>query len=148
MAKKARAKDTSHTAAPDGASAETGPDLLDRKLDDRTFEILFLEGLLPALPNCVELLMALAEDYTAVGLNEKGLALDRRLTHLRPCDPVVHYNLACSLSLVSNTDESLESLTRAIRLGYNDLDHMRTDPDLENVRRHPRFEMLLEDGPE
>ena len=128
--------------------AASEPDLLAADLDDRMFEVLFLEGILPELPEWTELLTVLAEGYTAVGQYEKGLELDRRLARLKPRSPVVHYNLACSLSLVGAADESLEALVRAIHLGYNDFDHMRVDPDLENVRRDPRFEMILKDAPE
>jgi hypothetical protein len=41
-------------------------------------------------------------------------------------------------------DEAIDSLSRAILLGYDDLSHMETDPDLESLRDHPDFRALLD----
>jgi hypothetical protein len=34
-------------------------------------------------------------------------------------------------------------LSRAILLGYDDLAHMESDPDLESLKSHPDFQALL-----
>ncbi len=66
-----------------------------RKTDDE-FEIWFLEGVLESYPAYVEGLMFLGNVYTANGMYEKGLKIDIKLAKLKPSDPLVHYNLACS----------------------------------------------------
>ena len=108
------------------------------------FEIAFYERLLQNHPNFVEALIALGEAYTRQGWYDKGLAIDRQLTQLRATDPVVWYNLACSLSLVNRLDDATEALRQAIALGYDDFLFLSRDPDLATLRRSPQFRRLLE----
>ena len=108
------------------------------------FEIAFYQRLLNEKPDFVEALMALGEAYTRRGWHEKGLEIDRRLTQLKAENPVIWYNLACSLSLLRRLDESLESLRRAMALGYDDFEFLAKDPDLDALRRSPQFRRFLE----
>ena len=126
------------------------PDTLDpedepEEAEDLDFEIEFYERVIERSPDSVDVLMALGDDYTKAGRYREGLAIDLKLAKLRSNDPVVHYNLACSYSLLGQVDEALETLRRAIALGYRDFNHMQRDPDLENVRRDPRYLALLEE---
>ncbi len=113
--------------------------------EDLDFEIQFYERVIKRNPNSVDVLMALGDDYTKAGRYREGLAIDLKLAKLRSNDPVVHYNLACSYSLLGQVDEALETLRRAIAVGYRDFSHMQRDPDLENVRRDPRYLALLQE---
>ncbi|MBI3323904.1 MAG: hypothetical protein HYZ92_01310 [Candidatus Omnitrophica bacterium] len=108
------------------------------------FEIAFYEELLHDYPDFTEALMALGESYTRRGWHEKGLAIDQQLTQLRGGDAVVWYNLACSYSLLGRIDDSLEALRRAMRLGYDDFEHLEKDPDLLALRRSAQFRRFLE----
>ena len=108
------------------------------------FEIAFYERLLHEQPNFVDALMALGETYTRRGWYEKGLAVDQQLTRLKPHDPVVWYNCACSLTLLQRLDEALEALQRAIALGYDDFEFLARDPDLAALRRSSQFRRFLE----
>ena len=72
-----------------------------------------------------------------------GLAVDKRLVHLRPDDPLAHYNLACSYALLKKNDLALKTLRYAIELGYRDFRYMREDRDLDSIRHDPRFRQLL-----
>ena len=112
--------------------------------DELDFEIRFFEGVLETNPDHADSLMFLGHVYTARGDYERGLAMDMRLVRLRPRDPIVHYNLACSYSLVGQVDDCFHALERSVRLGYAELDHIQADEDLVNARRDPRFERLLE----
>jgi len=128
------------------ASGEHGetPVAPERQSDeDLDFEIAFYERVLKRLPDSVELLMALGNDYTERGMYEKGLAVDERLCRLRPNDPIIHYNLACSYSLMGRIDDAIGTLERAVALGYRDCAYLLSDPDLEGIRRDPRFQALL-----
>jgi len=113
-------------------------------LERLDFEIEFFEAVLARTPDYFDVLNALAYDYTARGLYEKGLDADRRLAQLRPKDAGVIYNLACSLSLTGHIDEAFTTLARAVFLGYRDFLHINEDPDLEPLRRDPRFRTFLE----
>ena len=113
-----------------------------QKSDDG-FTIWFLEGVLDKYPTYVECLMYLGNAYTTTGMYEKGLEVDLKLEKLRPEDPLVHYNLACSLSLVEMLNESLEALEKAIDLGYNDLEHLVNDSDLDGVKDEEGYKVLI-----
>ncbi|MBI4341529.1 MAG: hypothetical protein HY598_04525 [Candidatus Omnitrophica bacterium] len=108
------------------------------------FEIHFYERLLTAHPDFSEVLIPLAEAYTRRGLHDKGLQVDLRLTQLHRQDPIAWYNLACSYALLKRLDESLDALHRACELGYADLNHLRRDPDLANIRHSPKYRQLLD----
>lgn len=113
------------------------------KQEDLDFEISFFEKILKTNPDFVEALIALGDNYTKRGRYEEGLKIDQRLAQLRADDPLVHYNLACSYSLLKMPDQSLEALKKAIQLGYRDFSFMQKDPDLDFIRKDPRFKEIL-----
>lgn len=107
---------------------------------DIDFEIRFLEGLLKHKPDFIEAMMMLGDDYTQKGEYWKGLAVDEKLSLLQPNDPWIFYNLACSYSLVSDIDKAFRTIKKAVRLGYENFEHLEQDPDLLNLRRDRRFQ--------
>ena len=111
--------------------------------DDLSYEITFYEKLLEKDPDYAEALLLLSELYTKTGQHEKGLEADLRLTRLRPEDPIVHYNLACSYSLLRRPKEALEALERSFSLGYRDLNFLQRDEDLKILREEPAYQELL-----
>ena len=113
-----------------------------QKTDDE-FTIWFLEGVIEKYPTYVECLMYLGNAYTATGMYEKGLKVDLKLARLRPKDPLVHYNLACSFSLLRRLNESLGSLEKAIDLGYDDLVHLVNYSDLDSLRDDEVYKVLI-----
>jgi len=112
----------------------------DKKPKDEQFEIHFLEGVLGKAPNFIEALISLGDLYTKQGLFEKGLAVDQRLVKLRPEDPTVLYNLACSYSLVGKLDKAFAVIQIAVDKGYEDLDRLKKDNDLKNLRYYVPFQ--------
>jgi predicted Zn-dependent protease len=106
-------------------------------------ELQFLQKIADRLPGDIEVLQALADLYTKTGKYEEGLTVDQMLSQQLPNDDLVWYNLGCSYALTHHPDEAFESLTKAVELGYGDYDWMKTDPDLNNLHRDPRFESLL-----
>lgn len=111
--------------------------------EDPEFEIRFLEGIVKQVPHYLEALAVLAENYTRGGEYKKGLELDLKICRLSKEDPVAHYNLACSYSLVGDKEKALETLEHAIGLGYSDAAHMKKDPDLKPLHQEPMFQKLL-----
>lgn len=112
------------------------------KQEDLDFQIEFYEGILREKPNFVEALVVLGEIYTRKGLYKRGLKVDKRLVELKPDNPIIHYNLACSFSLLGEIGDAFRALRKAIRLGYDDFGFMNKDPDLENLRGDRRFREL------
>jgi tetratricopeptide (TPR) repeat protein len=110
-----------------------------KKIKKKDFEIIFYENLLKNRPNFIQALVSLGDAYTRKGFYNEGLEVDRKLVQLKPEDPVVHYNLACSLSLVGEVEQAFAELKKAVLLGYDDFSYILEDPDLENLRKHLQF---------
>ncbi len=94
-------------------------------------------------PANAEALACLGMVLTKLGRYGEGLAVDRRLVELQPKDSTAHYNLACSLALTGECAQALSSLELAVRHGYDDAEHLESDPDLVSLRAEPRFQSLL-----
>ena len=107
------------------------------------FEIDFYKSIIEEAPEYVDALMLLGEAYTRKGLYKEGLEIDRRITALKPGDPIAHYNLACSYSLLKRKREALKSLRKSIVLGYNDIAHMANDRDLATLHGDRDFSSLM-----
>jgi tetratricopeptide (TPR) repeat protein len=54
-----------------------------------------------------------------------------------------YYNAGCCYALDGDLDKALEMLRRAVDAGYTNVNHMKGDADLENLRGDPRWEKLL-----
>jgi tetratricopeptide (TPR) repeat protein len=110
---------------------------------DPQFEIAFFEAIHRRCPDYVDVVGLLGGLYTKVGRIADGLKMDRKLVRLEPDNATAHYNLACSLALSKKRPDALKSLRKAVSLGYDDLDWMRQDPDLEILKSDPEFRKLL-----
>lgn len=114
-----------------------------KRTDDHSFEIAFFENHLKRDPASPEALENLAHLYTKTGRIDDGLATDRRIVALCPDNALAHYNLACSLALTRQAAAAIDTLQRAIDLGYDDAEWMQKDPDLKTLRQNPAFQNLL-----
>ena len=110
---------------------------------DLSFEIALLEGIYRRDKDDARIVEALATLYTEAGLYDKGLALDRHHVALEPRNPTSHYNFACSLCLTGEMTEAFKELELSLRLGFDSLDWMQKDPDLEAARADPRWRKLV-----
>jgi len=107
------------------------------------FDIEFFERILARKVDSIEVLRILAELVSKKGDLARAVDYDRRLVELQPEDFLARYNLACSLARAGRLEEAIDALSRAVLLGYDDLDHMESDPDLESLHTHPDFQALL-----
>lgn len=117
----------------------------DHNKEDLDFEIHFFESILKEQPNFIEAMMVLGDLYTKKGLFTQGLRIDQKLFHLRPENPFVLYNLACSYSLTQQIEQALKTIKLSIKFGYNDLEYLLSDHDLDNLRQDPQFQKFWAD---
>jgi phospholipase/carboxylesterase len=54
------------------------------------------------------------------------------------------YNLACCYGLLKKDTLAATYLTRAVRAGFDDIEHARVDPDFDSVRSSPVFSAAIE----
>jgi hypothetical protein len=67
-----------------------------------------------------------------------GLAIFEKRVWRR-AERFVTYNLACSEAKAGRSESALALLQRAVEAGYSNLQHMRSDPDLEQLRTTDAF---------
>ena len=79
---------------------------------------------------------------------EAALPLFEEMARRDPESFVPQYNIASALARLDRIDEALDALERALELGFDDLAHLRHDPDLEPIRETPRFKAILETWPQ
>ncbi len=115
-----------------------------KELRENKQELEFLQAIARRLPEDTDVMRVLGDLYTRTGAYADGLRVDERLSRLCAEDPVVWYNLACSLALSDRADDAFDALSRAVELGYNDYDGMKKDPDLASLHGDARFESVLE----
>ncbi len=108
-----------------------------------SFEIRFYEKLLAKHPDFTDVMIALGDAYTKIGEYKKGLEIDRKLIKLKKNDETVFYNLACSYALLEMHNEAFNALRKSVELGYEDIEHLQKDPDLQNIRNDKRFKKIV-----
>lgn len=84
----------------------------------------------------------LAALYTEVGRTEDSKREATMAMTLRPNDPVILYNAACTFCLMKHRGDAMDALSKAWRSGYRDTDWVRGDPDLAILHDEPEFERL------
>jgi tetratricopeptide (TPR) repeat protein len=119
--------------------AAARPRLNRREQRNLDIEIGFLEGLVQRDPAYVDALQLLGDNYTKRGKFVHGLKVDEHLSKLRPDDPLVLYNLACSYALTRRYEQAVGALLRAIENGYHDFKWIAKDPDLKQLRKHKLY---------
>lgn len=107
------------------------------------FDVLFCEGILRDDSNHFEAMVMLGDAYTRRGEYLKGLELDLRLSNIKPDNKLIRYNLACSYALTGQKEKALNTLNKAVELGYRDLEHLRQDHDLDVLKTDPRFQNII-----
>jgi len=109
----------------------------------REREMKVLEHQLELVPEDVRARVLLASDYAYLGREEDATRHLQMAVTLRPNDPMVLYNAACTYGVLGRKTETLEMLRRAKESGYANLDWIRKDPDLACVHDTPEFKALF-----
>jgi hypothetical protein len=138
----AAASDSTGDTSHEGPVPETSV----RRLRDQSqidFELDFMNRLIERDPAYVDALRVHGYNLAARGLLGRTLIMDRRLVRLKPDRPIPWYNLACTYTLMGLKELGFKALEKALDLGYRHIDHIHHDPDLESLRRDPRFERLM-----
>lgn len=102
-----------------------------------------LERQLESVPEDVRARILLAGAYAHFG-NAEGSVLElKRAVALRPDDPNVLYNAACTFAILLKKAEALEHLRKAWEAGYVNLQWAARDPDLACLNDDPEFRRLI-----
>jgi TolB-like protein/Tfp pilus assembly protein PilF len=85
----------------------------------------------------------LASYYAETGRLEDARREAAMAMTLRPNEPLILYNAACTFCLMNLKAEALDALGKAWRVGYRDSDWVWRDPDLAILYDEPEFEKLF-----
>lgn len=77
---------------------------------------------------------------------DQALEAFKNALRLRPDDPAVHFNLACTYSLLEKPYPAMYHLAKAVEHGFVDLDRIETHEALSFLRTHPDFEEFQRRG--
>jgi Flp pilus assembly protein TadD len=75
---------------------------------------------------------------------DQAMTLLQRVIKRHPNFPDVYYETACLYAQKNMTMKALEFLERALELGYQRRERLKTDPRLESLRRIDRFNQMIE----
>ena len=75
---------------------------------------------------------------------EETIKLNKEAIKLRSPCYVCAYNLACAYSLKNDLTNAFHWLSVAIDWDLASIEHLKTDPDLDNLRSDPRYNSLLQ----
>lgn len=77
---------------------------------------------------------------------EGAIAEYEKALKAEPQNVAAHFNLACAHSLMEHKDKSFYHLDRAVALGFNDFELIKTRDHLAYLRVQPEFESFAENG--
>ena len=85
------------------------------------------------------------EALTAVGEKDfaKGAELYLRAFDAGATVPTVPYNAACCFARLGRADDAFKYLDLAVQRGWSDVDHLKSDADLESLRSDQRWDDIV-----
>ena len=65
---------------------------------------------------------------------------------ITPEDPALHFNLACTYSMLEDVDRAFFHIEEAIHFGFNDIDRIHEHEALSYIRSLPQFGQFVQNG--
>jgi serine/threonine protein kinase/Flp pilus assembly protein TadD len=109
----------------------------------RRQQIQVLQEQLRQVPEDARAWILLASDHASLGESEAAMRELQKATSLRPRDPIIVYNAACTYGVMNKKTEALELLKRLGEVGNFSFDWASRDPDLACLHEDPEFQRLV-----
>ncbi len=109
----------------------------------RRRQVVVLERQLEFVPEDVRARILLSANYAYFGEGEKARREAQKAVALRPNDPNILYNAACTLGILNLKGEALGLLRKAKESGFPNLEWASRDPDLVCLHNDPEFQRLV-----
>jgi tetratricopeptide (TPR) repeat protein len=102
-----------------------------------------LERVASDLPGDMQVCLALGWCYKRTGRIDRAVQSIEQALETEPEDALLHYNLACYLSLAGEKDRALEHLAKAFEYDPAYRDMIAAETDFDPIRSDPGFQALL-----
>ncbi len=79
----------------------------------------------------------------AAGDLDQALEAHKKAAKFEEVAQVATYNIACVYALQGDKDQAFAYLGKALDAGWDGIDHMATDPDMDNLRDDPRYKKIV-----
>ncbi len=106
-----------------------------------------LERQLELVPEDVRARILVANCYAFLQKEDDAIRELQIAIALRPKDPNILYNAACTHGILERKADALALLKKAKEVGFPNLDWAARDPDLACLRDDPEFQQLINEGP-
>lgn len=57
----------------------------------------------------------------------------------------IYYNAACCYSMLKKEKQAIRCFRKSVELGYKDVEHVKIDTDLNNIRRYKEYKQIIEE---
>jgi predicted esterase len=84
-----------------------------------------------------------ASEAYAAGEYEAGLLYVQEMLKVVPNEPDMLYNMACFHALLGHKEEAMTWMDKSVSAGFDNIDLLRRDTDLDSLREDPRFARYL-----
>jgi serine/threonine protein kinase/Flp pilus assembly protein TadD len=101
------------------------------------------EAYLKLYPDSARALYLGATGWCQLGERARALEWARRALAVDPDESMTLYNVACVYSLLGQTEDAIDTLSRAVERGYTHKAWIQNDADFKPLHGHPRFQALL-----
>lgn len=78
------------------------------------------------------------------GKLQEAIVFHRRAARTQEYARLANYNIGCYHALQGEADNAFAYLQTSIDLGFDDITHLESDPDLDALRHDPRYEQMLQ----
>lgn len=102
-----------------------------------------LEQQIEVVPEDVRARILLASSYPYVGRQSDASQQLEKAVAMRPNDPNVLYNAACTYGLLQMKEEALAMFKKSAETGFSDVEWASRDPDLACLHGEPEFDRLI-----
>jgi tetratricopeptide (TPR) repeat protein len=87
----------------------------------------------------------LAHLYQRIGKPDESEAEYKEAIRLDPKNWNIYYNFACLLATRNKKEEAIEMFKKAIDNGYNSLEWIERDKELDNIRNEEKFKSIIKE---
>ncbi|HSC78018.1 MAG TPA: protein kinase [Candidatus Acidoferrales bacterium] len=105
-----------------------------------------LERQLDLVPEDVRARILLSANSAFFGESDKAQREAQKAVSLRPNDPNILYNAACTMGILGKKEEALGLLRKAKENGFPNPEWALRDPDLACLQGDPEFQQLMAEG--